>query len=192
MDLFGAAPKRPLLPPKICHTYPMMMKLGTVIPYLKKIQKIYKFRDTPFEFCWHQHFFYRKSANFAISRNTDIDCILMNNFQFFLLVLSLYILFLINMITILIMSPKIATLGLLKIQVFWNKDSGVIISVHGVTNKILSRDSNYIVDEIMWPKFGNSSISISYHNFNFIRIWPEENTLFERWSCFKVNIWDWH
>ena len=28
--------------PKICHTYPTMMKLGTVIPYLKKIQKIDK------------------------------------------------------------------------------------------------------------------------------------------------------
>ena len=43
--------------PKICHTYPTMMKLGTVIPYLKKIQKIYESRDTPLEFCWHQHFF---------------------------------------------------------------------------------------------------------------------------------------
>ena len=29
-----------------------------------------------------------------------------------------------------------------------------------VTNKILSRDSNYIVVVIMWPKFGNSSISM--------------------------------
>ena len=28
--------------PKICLTYPTMMKLGTVIPYLKKIQKLYK------------------------------------------------------------------------------------------------------------------------------------------------------
>ena len=37
--------------PKICHTYPTMMKLGTVIPYLKKIQKIYQSRDTPPEFC---------------------------------------------------------------------------------------------------------------------------------------------
>ena len=35
---------------KICHTYPIMMKLGTVIPYLKKIQKIYESRDTPPEF----------------------------------------------------------------------------------------------------------------------------------------------
>ena len=36
---------------KICHTYPTMMKLGTVIPYLKKIQKIYKSCNTPLEFC---------------------------------------------------------------------------------------------------------------------------------------------
>ena len=26
-------------PPKICHTYPTMMKLGIVIPYLRKIKK---------------------------------------------------------------------------------------------------------------------------------------------------------
>ena len=48
MGLFGAAhgwgggggedAKKPLLP-KICHTYPTNMKLGTLIPYLKKIQK---------------------------------------------------------------------------------------------------------------------------------------------------------
>ena len=43
-------PKSPLLP-KICSTYPTMMKLGTVILYLKKIQKIYESRDTPLEFC---------------------------------------------------------------------------------------------------------------------------------------------
>ena len=32
---------------KICHTHPAMMKLGTVIPYLKMLQKIYESRDTP-------------------------------------------------------------------------------------------------------------------------------------------------
>ena len=42
--------------PKICHTYSTMMKLSTVIPYWKKIQKVYKSRDIPLEFCWHQHF----------------------------------------------------------------------------------------------------------------------------------------
>ena len=48
--------KRPSLP-KICRTYPTMMRHGTVIPYLKKFQKLYESPDTPFEFCWHQHFF---------------------------------------------------------------------------------------------------------------------------------------
>ena len=61
---------------------------------------------------------------------------------------------------ILMMSAKMATPGLLKIKVFWNRGYDVIISVHDVTNKILSRDSNYIVDEVQWPKFGNSSISM--------------------------------
>ena len=46
--------------PKICHTYPAMMKLGTVIPYLKKIQKLYESRDTALEFCWQQHSFTEK------------------------------------------------------------------------------------------------------------------------------------
>ena len=63
------------------------------------------------------------------------------------------------MVTILMLPAKMATLGLLKIKVFWNKGYDVIISVNDVTNKILSRDSNYIVDVFMWPKFGNSSIS---------------------------------
>ena len=58
------------------------------------------------------------------------------------------------------MSAKMATPGLLKITVFWNKGYDVIISVNDVTNKILSRDSNYIVDMFMWPKIGNSSISM--------------------------------
>ena len=58
--------------PKICHTYLSMMKLGTVIPYLKKIKK----NVVPLT----SAIFHRKSANFAISRNTCIDCILMENF----------------------------------------------------------------------------------------------------------------
>ena len=56
------------------------------------------------------------------------------------------------------MSAKMATSDLLKIKVFWNKGYDVTIYVHDVTNKIISRDSNYIVDVVMWPKFGNSSI----------------------------------
>ena len=44
------------------------------------------------------------------------------------------------MVTILMMSAKIATPGLLKVKVFRNKGYDVIISVHDVTNKILSCD----------------------------------------------------
>ena len=58
------------------------------------------------------------------------------------------------------MSAKMATPGLLKITVFWNKGYDVIIPVDDVANEILSRDPNHIVDVFMWPKFGNSSISM--------------------------------
>ena len=64
------------------------------------------------------------------------------------------------MVTILMMSAKMVTPDLLKTKVFWKKGYDVIISVHHVTKKILSRDSNYIIDVVMWPKFGNSSISM--------------------------------
>ena len=53
------------------------------------------------------------------------------------------------MVTILMMSAKIDTSGILKIKVFWDKGYDVIISNHDVSNKMLSRDSNYIVDVVM-------------------------------------------
>ena len=58
------------------------------------------------------------------------------------------------------MSAKLATLGLLKIKVVWNKGYDVILSVYDVISKNLSRVSNYIADVVMWPKFGNSSTSM--------------------------------
>ena len=59
------------------------------------------------------------------------------------------------MLKILMMSAKMANLGCLKKKVFQNKGYDIIISLHDVTNKILSCNSNYIVDVVMWPKFGN-------------------------------------
>ena len=65
-------------PSKICHTYPTMMKLGTVIPYLKKIKNIWIRWHTPWvPLTWAS--FHQKSANFAWSRNTCIDCMLIQN-----------------------------------------------------------------------------------------------------------------
>ena len=49
---------------------------------------------------------------------------------------------------------------LIKIKVFWNIGYDVRTSALDVNNKILSGQSNYIVDVIMWRKCGNSSISM--------------------------------
>ena len=58
------------------------------------------------------------------------------------------------------MSAKMATTGLLKTAVFLNKGYDVIITVDDVTNKISSRDSNYIVDAFVRPNIGNCNISM--------------------------------
>ena len=67
---------------------------------------------------------------------------------------------LINIVKVLMMSAKMATPDLLKIKIFWKETHDVSISAHDVTSTILSRDLNYIVNVVMWPKFGNSSISL--------------------------------
>ena len=53
------------------------------------------------------------------------------------------------MVTILMISATMATLGFLKIKVFLNKGYDFITSVHDLTNKILSFESNYLVDVVM-------------------------------------------
>ena len=63
--------------PKICHTYPIMMKLDTVIPYLKKIQKIYESCDTLIK---HPSAFFHRNQQILLYQETDIDCVLIHNF----------------------------------------------------------------------------------------------------------------
>ena len=53
------------------------------------------------------------------------------------------------MVTILMMPAKMTTLGHLKIKIFLNNVYDVISFVHDVINKILSHESNYIVDVVM-------------------------------------------
>ena len=52
------------------------------------------------------------------------------------------------MAIILMISAKMATLGLLKIKLFLDKGYDVIIFFYEVTNKILSRDSIYVPDVV--------------------------------------------
>ena len=58
------------------------------------------------------------------------------------------------------MSAKLVTPGLLEIKLFQNKGYDIVIFDYSVTKKISSKDSNYIVYVVMWPKFGNTSISV--------------------------------
>ena len=48
LTLFRLSSKRPSSLKSVTH--PTMMRLATVIPYIKKIQKMYKSCDRPFEF----------------------------------------------------------------------------------------------------------------------------------------------
>ena len=79
--------------------------------------------------------------------------------HFVILVLKRLKVVLINMVASLMMSAKLAVIGLLKIKVFQTKGYDVIISVYDVARlKLLLRDLNYIADVVMLPKFDSFSI----------------------------------
>ena len=145
----GSGQKVPL--PRICHTSPTMMKLGTVIPYLKRFKKYMNHVTHPLSSADISNFSPETSKLYRLHFATK--------FLILLIFIESLKIVLIKKVTILMMSAKMTTLGLLGIMVFWNKgyDKGY---VHDVTNKILLRDSNYIVDPVMWPKFSNSNISM--------------------------------
>ena len=95
----------------------------------------------------------------------------------------------INMVTNLMMSAKLATPDLHKIKVFWKKGFNIIIAVYDITNKILSRDSNCNVNVVMWPKFGNSIISVREEP-QFYKDLTKKTAFLEEWSWFKFNNWE--
>ena len=78
------------------------------------------------------------------------------------------------------MSAKMSSLGFLKIKVFLNKDYNIIVSAHDVINRISLRDLDYIVDVVMWPKFGKSNISIREVIITLILLWgfDQKNNFF--------------
>ena len=114
---------------KFCHTYPITMKVGSYTLPKKDLKNIWIMWHTPW-LLLTSAIFHRKSSNLAISRNKCIDCILMQ----FLIILTFRKIFLIKKFTVLTMSKKMATPGLLKIKLFWNKGCEVIIYVDDVTN----------------------------------------------------------
>ena len=81
------------------------------------------------------------------------------------------------MVTILIMSPKWAALGLPKLKEFCNKGYDITNYIYDVTIKIMSHDSNCILDVVTWPKFGSSSITRREVIIN--SSWPEKTFFWE-------------
>ena len=127
-----------------------MLKLGSVIKLGTLPDKNPKNVFIQWNISWFlliSAFFRRKSANFTISWNTDVNCILKHNFNLCFNSLRNYFnKHGCNFLT----SAKMATLGLLE----------GITYVHVVTNKLPSRYSNYIIDIFMSWKFHNSNTSL--------------------------------
>ena len=150
--------KKPPLP-KMCHAYLTMMKLGSYTLPKTDPKNIWITWDIPWVLVT-SGILHQKSANFAISRKYMYRLHFDTKFLVLLTFLESLKIVLIRKVTIFMISAKMATPGLLKITIFWNKGYDVIISVHDVTNKILSGDSNLNVDVVMWPNFGNFNISM--------------------------------
>ena len=81
-----------------------------------------------------------------------------------------------------------ATPYLLKITAFWNKGYDIKILVYDVIITNLSSQSNYIVNVVMLPKFGNCSISTTEAIITLILSgFDQKKIFFEGWFWFKFN-----
>ena len=108
----GRGAKSPL--PTICHTYSRILKwwnLAQFCLYLKKIQKIYKSCKTPLEFWWH---FFNGNQQLLSYQEIQIQilkgCFNKHGCNFIKC------------------QQHLATLGLFRINVFWNTGYYVILS----------------------------------------------------------------
>ena len=60
--------------------------------------------------------------------------------------------------------------------------------VHDVTNKILSRESNYIVYIFMWPKFG--TLALLWKKFYFFKVYFFTKLYFFKDLTRKTFFWE--
>ena len=114
MGLQGWGVEKRLPLPKICHTYPAIMKLGTVITYLKKninhVTHPLSSADISIFSPEFSKFCYIKKYRYGLHIDTKF-LVLLTYFES--LMISL-----INMVAILMIPAKMAPLGLPKIKVF--------------------------------------------------------------------------
>ena len=150
MGFYGAAHGWVGLLSKICYKYLQWWNL-VVIPILIEIQKNVNHVIRPFTFA-DINIFSLEISKLCYIKKCSSTLFLNKQFLILLTLFESWKAFLINMIALMI-STILASLGLLKIKVFWSKDYDVIISAHDVTNKSLFRVSNYIVNMVMWLKY---------------------------------------
>ena len=95
---------------------------------------------------------------------------------------------LINMVKILMMPAKMATPGLLKINIFWKKAYDVIIFAHDATNTISSRHSNIMYIWSCDPSL--VTLAFLWKKLSYTQFYKDltrKSTFFEGWSCFQLN-----
>ena len=106
-------------PPWNLSRIPKMMKLGSYTLPKEDLKKYINCVTHILKFCWHQHFF---NGNQQILLYQEIEMqiafwhIISNFLNVPWVCKDCF-----NMVTILMMSAKMATVGLLKMKLFWNK-----------------------------------------------------------------------
>ena len=163
MFLWGTK-KAPLT--KMSHTYLAMTKLDSYTLPEEDQKNILITWNSPWVLLTSA-FLHWKLANFSISRNTDVDCIRY--------IISDSLVFK-DMVTILIMPAKMATLCLVKIKVFQITHCDIIVFCpwHAQQN-FITRLNLYCkcghVTEV-WQLYHFNERS--YHNLNLMRHWSEK------------------
>ena len=168
------------------------MKLGTFIPHLK-IQKYMNHVTYPLDSA-DISIFYQEWAIFIIFQNTDKTYILIhfsNSFDFYWVFIGFCNQHDYNFDDV----SKIgySRSGLLEINVHWNKGYDVIISAHDVTNKILSCDSNYIVDAVLQQSF--VTLAFPQEKLSYLHFYKDlirKNNFLRGGLGSSSIIWDWH
>ena len=154
------------------------MKLGTVIPCLKKIQKYMNHVTYPLS-STDISIFSLEIRRFCSIKKCRYKLHFATQFSILLSLRSV----LTSMAAILMISAKMATLGLLQTKLFEIKALWRPNFSPWHHNKILSCDSNYIADMIMWLNFSNSSISIREVIITLTLYGlTRKTTFFEGWS----------
>ena len=129
----GGEQKGPLSLKSVTHL--TMIKIGTFIHYQEKILKIYKSRDTPFVFCWHQNFLLEISK-FCYIKKYWYRLYFNTLFLIFLNSIESWKIISINMVAVLLMSAKMDTLELFRIKLSLNKDYDVTTSAMASSTEI--------------------------------------------------------